>query len=292
MTHSDSSEQNGVFPSQWIIQAIRDGVIKTDVDVEPKQIQPNSLDLRMGTQAHRVTCSFLPGAEGMESKLPRFTWYDITLKETGTILERNQVYLIPLRESLALPDHVSGSANPKSSTGRLDVFTRIVTENGLAFDEIPAGYHGKLYMEVVPRSFAIRVRPDDTLAQIRFQTGSPRIDDAETRTILDNGDVIVSPGLRVMRSTELRIQQGVFLSVYLGQKRDELIGYRARKNQPPIDLRGIGRHSSARYCDAIHYRQRQPAILEPDEFYTFASKEHARLPPSICAEMVPFDAKM
>jgi len=290
MTHPESSNLNGVYPSQWIEQAIRDGIIKTDVDVEPKQIQPNSLDLRMDTKAYRVTCSFLPGAEGMANKLQRFTWYEVPLRETGTILERNQVYLIPLRESLALPDHIAGSANPKSSTGRLDVFTRIVTENGAAFDEIPAGYHGKLYMEVVPRSFAIRVRPDDTLAQIRFQTGSPRMDDAETREILDSGDVIVSPGLRVMRSHDLKISSGVFLSVYLGQKRDELIGYKARKNQPPIDLRGIGKSSIARFWDSIHHRPGQPVILEPDEFYIFASKEQVRLPPSICAEMVPFDA--
>jgi dCTP deaminase len=290
MTQSDHTNQNGVFPSQWIEEAIRGGIIKTDVDVEPKQIQPNSLDLRMGTVAYRVTCSFLPGAEGMEHKLQRFTWYEVSIRESGTILERNQVYLIPLRESLALPDHISGSANPKSSTGRLDVFTRIVTENGSAFDEVPAGYHGKLYMEVVPRSFAITVRPDDCLAQIRFQTGSTRLTDTETREMLDTGDVVVSPSLRVMRSSELRIQSGVFLSVYLGLKRDELIGYRARKNQPPIDLRGIGKASSARYWDPIHYRPGQPVILEPDEFYIFASKEQVRLPPSICAEMVPFDA--
>lgn len=289
MTESETT-QNGVFPSQWIEQAIVDRIIDADVDFVPNQIQPNSLDLRLGPRAYRVTCSFLPGAEGMENKLGRFTWYEVNLRDDGTILERNQVYLIPLRERLTLPDHISGSANPKSSTGRLDVFTRVVTENGAAFDEVPAGYRGKLYLEVVPRSFAIRVRPDDCLAQIRFQTGTTRLTDAETRVFLDTGDVIVSPGLRVMRSTDLRISQGVFLSVYLGQRRDELIGYRARKNQPPIDLRGIGKSSSARYWDSIHHRPGQPVILEPDEFYIFASKEQVRLPPSICAEMVPFDA--
>lgn len=290
MTVSYSNSLSGVFPSQWIEQAIADGIIDADVDVTPNQIQPNSLDLRVGTRAYRVTCSFLPGAEGMEHKLGRFTWYEVSIRESGTILERNQVYLIPLRESLNLPDDICGSANPKSSTGRLDVFTRIVTENGAAFDEIPAGYRGKLYMEVVPRSFAIAVRPDDCLAQIRFQTGTTRLSDAETREMLDTGDVIVSPGIRAMRSSELRISSGVFLSVYLGTKKGEIIGYRARKNQPPIDLRGIGKASSARYWDPIHYRPGQPVILEPDEFYIFASKEQVRLPPSICAEMVPFDA--
>ncbi|HLV79163.1 MAG TPA: 2'-deoxycytidine 5'-triphosphate deaminase [Chthonomonadaceae bacterium] len=289
MSRSDL-EVTGVLPSQWIRQAIADGILCPATPVAPGQIQPNSLDLRLGEIGYRVQCSFLPGPEGVEKKLARFKWYDLALSEAGTVLERNQVYLFPLRERLALPPSISVRANPKSTIGRLDVFTRLVTETGTAFDAVPAGYQGALYLEVVPRSFAIKVRPGDSLAQVRFQTGEPQFSDLETQAILDREEIVLGPDLLPLRSTDLRLSNGIFLSVRLHGALDATIGYRARKNTPPIDLRAIGTVPIRRYWERLYGRPSAPVILEPDEFYIFSSRELVRLPPQYCAEMVPFDA--
>ncbi|HZT43255.1 MAG TPA: 2'-deoxycytidine 5'-triphosphate deaminase [Chthonomonadaceae bacterium] len=286
------SEQgtSGVLPSQWIRQAIAEGILCPATPISPGQIQPNSLDLRLGEIGYRVQCSFLPGHEGVDKKLARFKWYDLGLSDAGTVLERNQVYLFPLRERLALPPHIAVRANPKSTIGRLDVFTRLVTETGTAFDEVPAGYHGALYLEVVPRSFAIKVRPGDSLGQIRFQAGDPQFTDLETQAILDREEIVLGPDLQPLRSTDLRLANGVFLSVRLTGPIDSTIGYRARKNTPPIDLRAIGTVPIRRYWERVYGRPSAPVILEPDEFYIFSSRELVRLPPEFCAEMIPFDA--
>jgi dCTP deaminase len=280
----------GIMPSQWIGEAIARGVIRAAPAVTPAQIQPNSLDLRLDRVAYRVQCSFLPGAEGLQKKLNRFKWYDIPLAESGTVLERNQVYLIPLTEELDLPEHVSVRANPKSTTGRLDLFTRLVSETGTVFDEVPAGYRGRLYLEVVPRSFAIIARPGDCLAQMRFQHGNPQFTDAETATLMDETEIVLSHTKQPMRSRELRISSGIFLSVRLSGEPDATIGFKARRNTPPIDLRAIGGAPIRQYWERIHWRPSAPVILEPDDFYIFASRELVRLPPEYCAEMVPFDA--
>jgi dCTP deaminase len=241
--------------------------------------------------AYRVNCSFLPGEEGIDKKLSRFKWYDIPLVDsTGTILEINQVYLIPLQESLNLPSDVAARANPKSSTGRLDVFTRVVSSNGQAFDEIDEGYRGPLFVEVVPRSFPIRVRPGDSLAQIRFSRGDAKLTREETIGKVNNENIIFSPSLQPKRGSELRITSGVTLTVDLRRGgEDKTIGFKARKNQAPIDLREIGTVPIRLYWERI-YSGTQPVILEPDAFYIFASRELVSLPGDICAEMVPFYA--
>src|SRR5579871_2458805 len=179
------SYPSGVLPSQWIRSAVADGIIQADLSVRAPQIQPNSLDLRLDSVGYRVQCSFLPGEEGITQKLARFKWYDFALPEEGVVLERNQAYIFPLCEHLRLPEEVYARANPKSTTGRLDVFTRLVTEYGTTFDAVRVGYQGQLYLEVVPRSFAIRVRAGDSLAQIRFQTGDPQLTNDETANLLD-----------------------------------------------------------------------------------------------------------
>lgn len=280
---------NGVLPSQWIRTAARDGVISACTPIGPKQIQPNSLDLRLDTVGCRVQCSFLPGDEGVERKLMRFKWYDFALPGDGVVLERNQVYLFPLCEQLNLPPDVYARGNPKSSTGRLDVFTRLVTEYGTTFDDVPHGYRGRLYLEVVPRSFAIRVRPGDSLAQIRFQTGTPQLSRKETLHLLDSEALLLSPDLQILRSDDVTVSSGLVLSVSLPRKGDATVGFAARKNTPPIDLRAVGQSRIRHYWDRIH-GDNKPVILEPDEFYIFASRELVRLPPQYCAEMVAFDA--
>src|SRR5580692_6374910 len=141
---------NGVFPSQWIRQAIDREWITANLPVGSEQVQPNSLDLRIGEIGYRVQCSFLPGEEGIQRKLDRFKWYDSKVTPDGLVLERNQAYFFPLCERLALPPNIYARSNPKSTTGRLDVFTRLVTEHGQTFDEVRTGYRGPLYLEVVP----------------------------------------------------------------------------------------------------------------------------------------------
>lgn len=283
--------ENGVYPAQWIQQAFEKGWIESEEPIRPSQIQPNSLDLRLSCVGFRVQCSFLPGEEGMQQKLGRFGWYRFSLPEEGVVLEKNQVYIFPLMEHLRLPSTVKGRANPKSTMGRLDVFCRLVTEYGTAFDETTSGYSGPLYLEVVPRSFAIRIRAGDALSQIRFQIGEPRLGVEETRKILDELPIILDPSLVPLRSNHLAIANGILLSIYLPryteQGRQATIGYQARKNTPPIDLRSQApkRH----YWDRL-YADGKPIILEPDEFYIFRSRELVSLPPFLCAEMVAFDA--
>ncbi len=280
---------NGVLPSQWIRQAAACGTILSDIPVTPQQIQPNSLDLRLGDCGFRVQCSFLPGVEGMAGKLDRYRWYTFDIPDDGILLERNQVYIFPLQESLVLSPEVSGRANPKSTTGRLDIFTRLVTERSTAFDEVSAGYHGKLYLEVIPRSFAVRIRKGDTLSQVRFQVGSPVLSYAETMAMLDEDSLILDSDLRVLRSSDLPVHDGIVLSVNLPRAQQQTVGYQARRNTPPVDLRATGL-PKRRYWDRIH-ADSKPVILEPDEFYIFRSRELICLPPECCAEMVAFEAR-
>jgi dCTP deaminase len=279
----------GIQPSQWIERALREGVVATRVDVTSTQIQPNSLDLRLSKRGWRLQCSMLPGEEGIEKKLERFGWHSFELGAEGMVLERNAVYLFRCEESLALPEGVSARANPKSSTGRLDVFTRLVTENGVAFDEVPDGYRGALYIEVVARSFPIVARAGDTLSQIRFQCGPSLLDDADLRTELEQEPMVIDRAGRPLDTRSLRLGQGLFLSVHLRGAQGDIVGYRARKTARPIDLasRDLPRE---RFWERVAWAKDEPVILEPDEFYIFASRELVRLPPHLCAEMVPFDA--
>ncbi len=285
----DSTGHNGILPSQWITQAIEAGVICATVPIPAEQIQPNSLDLRLSSRGFRMRCSFLPGQEGLQKKRERFSSYAVDLTSDGFVLETNQVYLFELWESLVLPEGFSARANPKSTTGRLDVFCRVLTEFGQYFDDIPTGYKGKLYLEIVPRSFAVRVRPGDSLAQIRFQVGSATIGDSEISHIIDEHGVLTSSTGHLIRSENMRINGGFFMSVDL-ESNDDFVGYRARKNSHPVDLREIGQANIKQYWKKIYCKKSQPVILEPNEFYIFASKELISLPPQYCAEMVPFDA--
>jgi dCTP deaminase len=281
MTH-----RGGVLPSQWIRQALTDGTMTASRPVEPSQIQPNSIDLRIGRAGTRVQCSFLPGREGVEGRLRRFGIYPVDAGPDGVVLERNAVYLFPLMEGLKLPPGLRARANPKSSTGRLDIFCRLVTEYGTSFDDIPDGFEGKLFLEVVPRSFPIRVREGDSLAQLRFVVGDPTLDDDETRALMAREPIIVVPDTLPHGHAALRIEAGVFMSVNLSA--EGTVGYRAKRNTGAIDLRG--KHRISHFWERIYHRPSEPLLLEPDEFYILRSNELVRLPPDVCAEMVPFDA--
>ncbi len=282
---------DGILPCQWIRDAMASAVVAADEPVAPGQVQPNSLDLRLSPEGCRVQCSFLPGRSGMAIKLSQLRWYDVTLDGDGKVLEPDQVYIFRLMERLALPPGVSARCNPKSSTGRLDVFVRVTTEHGRTFDEVPDGYAGPLYLEVVPRSFAIRVRPGDALAQIRFQRGDAELSDVEIGELLGREVVVVGPKGRPIAPDRVDVAAGLRLSVRAHHKDSgATIGFKARQSTPPIDLRAINAVSVSRYWERIYSRPSEPLILDPDAFYIFRSRELIRLPPGVCAEMMAFDA--
>src|SRR5438477_4454789 len=179
-----SADAEGVLPSQSLERAEELGVIDAgEYRIPPASIQPASIDLRLGEVAYRIRCSFLPDTRPVEVKLKEFVVDELDLRRDGAVLETNRPYLIPLLEQLQLPQDVRGKANPKSSTGRLDVFTRIVTDEGFRFDEIRAGYRGRLYLEVVPLSFTVRVKQGLALNQLRLAIGRSRLTDDEIEAV-------------------------------------------------------------------------------------------------------------
>jgi len=280
---------DGILPIQALREAAKNGWIGGP-PLEEAQFQPASLDLRLGPKAYRIRCSFLPQDRPVESVLPELKMYEMDLTGGG-ILERGHVYLIPLMEEMALPEHVQGRTNPKSSTGRLDIFTRVITDRSFRFEEIPAGYRGRMYLEVVPRSFTVRVEPGLCLNQLRLFTGNPRMDDntlaelyrAEHLLYDENGDAI--------SEYDALIRQGLFMSIDLkGADQSKVIGYKARRNSAIVDLMKVRGHEVDDYWEPITARERDSLILEPEEFYIFASRERVRVPNHVAAEMVEYDA--
>jgi dCTP deaminase len=291
----------GILPIQALKGAVRDGWIKAP-KVRDDQFQPASLDLRLGAKAYRIRCSFLPQGRTVAEVLPELSMYEVDLERQG-ILERGNVYLIPLLESLALPDAVRGRTNPKSSTGRLDIFTRVITDRTHRFEEIGAGYHGPLYLEVVPRSFTVRVTPGLSLNQLRLVTGDPRLDDAALADLYGRHCLLFDGAGRPVPASQVLIRDGLFMRIDLkgeGAGRGagrRVIGYRARRNSDVVDLSRIAAYDAAAYWAPIHAGDGDGPdhpidhlILEPEEFYIFASRERVRVPPDVAAEMVEYDS--
>jgi len=286
----------GILPIQALKSAVRDGWIKAPQapDIRDDQFQPASLDLRLGPKAYRIRCSFLPQDRTVAEVLPELSMYEVDLERQG-ILERGNVYLIPLMESLALPDALKGRTNPKSSTGRLDIFTRVITDRSHRFEEIGAGYHGPLYLEVVPRSFTVRVTPGLSLNQLRLVTGDPRLDDAELADLYARECLLFDGTGRPVPPADTLIRDGLFMRIDLkgeGAGKSRIIGYRARRNSDVVDLTKVGAHDAAAYWAPIEAREgtQDHLILEPEEFYIFASRERVRVPPDVAAEMVEYDS--
>lgn len=276
----------GVFPSQKIRELIQKGGVRSDVPIEDLQIQPASMDLRLGAVAYRVQASFLPGQQGtVEKKIQEVKMCTLDLS-SPTVLERGCVYIVPLMEEVVLPRDVSGKANPRSSTGRLDIFTRLLADGSNEFDRVPSGYRGPLYAEVVPRTFTVLAREGMRLNQLRFIRGHPpawdarlnRLDQRDTLVYLD-GD---QPG-------EARIDKGLRISMNLQPRNSGVIGYRAKKNAPMIDLEKADYYDPADFWEPIESPGRKGLILNPDEFYILASREKVRIPSDHAAEMVAYD---
>jgi dCTP deaminase len=276
----------GVFPSQALERLISSGAIRARSAILPEQIQPSSLDLRLGAEAHRVRASFLAhGGATITSKLDQYRLHTIDLTKPA-VLEKGCVYVVPLQEELSLPESVSGKANPKSSTGRLDVFTRLITDEGRQFEVVPAGYRGRLYAEVVPRTFSVVVRMGERLSQLRLFQGEPTPSDLLLRELEKEEALIYLPD---ETRGDAAIQNGLRLSVDLAGDETGIIGYRAKRHAPLIDLGKIQHYDPADFWDPIRRNDSRTLILDPEDFYILASREKVRIPANYAAEMVPFD---
>ena len=269
---------SGVLPDQSIQQMINSATITAQPPILSEQIQPASLDLRLGNTAWRVRASFLSGDERkLTDRLKNFEMHEIDLRQ-GAVLEKGCVYVLPLMESLDLPDDIQAVANAKSSTGRLDLLTRVITDNGTEFDRIRPGYKGPLYAEICPRSFSVLVRPGMRLNQIRFRQGQAILKDSELSD-LHASDRLVSG--------EAVISDGLGFSVDLKPANGTLVGYRAKPHTGVIDLDRIGAYEPAEFWEEVHSSDGQ-IILDPGAFYILVSREAVHIPPAYAAEMAPF----
>ncbi|MEQ8898888.1 MAG: 2'-deoxycytidine 5'-triphosphate deaminase [Roseovarius sp.] len=268
----------GVLASQQLRAMIADGRISAPTPIPREQVQPASLDLRLGHIAYRVRASFLSGAgRTVAERLEELEMHRIDLTN-GAVLEKGCVYVVPLMEMLDLPADVAAVANAKSSTGRLDLLTRTITDQGEEFDRITPGYTGPLYAEICPRSFSVLVRPGMRLNQIRFRDGQAVLDDAQLTALhaeapLVDGEAVISDGLGF--SVDLKPTQG------------SLVGYRAKPHTGVIDLDLIGHYDPADYWEEVHSGDGR-IILDPGAFYILVSREAVHIPPAYAAEMAPY----
>jgi dCTP deaminase len=278
-------DQNGILPDHMIAVLVRDGAILRAYDLVPDQIQPASLDLRLGEVAYRVRASFLPGPDTtVAERIDELKLHEITLGD-GAVLETGCVYIVPLIESLALPDDIAAAANPKSSTGRLDVFTRVIADETRGFDHIAAGYHGPLYAEISPRTFPVLVREGSRLSQIRFRHGSALLDGESLRALHARE--------RLVDDSAADVSEGIAVSVDLsGLGPDGLVGYRAKRHTGVVDVERRAGYDIGDFWEPMRSRKERSLILDPGEFYILASKEAVQVPPDYAAEMVPFDPLM
>ena len=268
----------GVLPSQSISKLILKKIIFADREIEKNQIQPASLDLRLGQVAWRIRASFLTGKEKKISDLlDEFKMHQIDLME-GAVLEKGCVYLIPIEENLNLPADLSAIANAKSSTGRLDLLTRIITDKGSEFDRIPSGYNGQLFVEICPRSFSVLVRPGMRLNQIRFRQGQAVLTDKELLALHNKEKLI---------DCMPKIDGGLGFSVDLKPEKGSLVGYQAKPHTGIIDLSKVNTYNREDFWQEVHSSDSK-IILDPDAFYILVSKESVHIPPAYAAEMAPY----
>jgi len=287
----DAGARVGLLPLEKIQALHRKGTITSLIPMTDNQIQPASLDLRLGKWAHRIRASFLPGqGRKVSDQLKNLKSDTIDLEGGGAILERGCVYVVELLENLDLPPSISAVANPKSSTGRLDIFTRLITDESEVFDQVARGYAGPLYAEISPRSFSVRVRTGSRLNQIRFRRWNSQqldvipVEDKELRQRHAEKQIV---------DGELHVRHGLILRVALGEDSiGPIIGYRAQKHADPIDVDCVDAYERKDFWEPIAARGDRRLILDPGEFYILASQEKLHIPPDLAAEMVPIDPSM
>jgi dCTP deaminase len=272
----------GILPSHVLKQLIRARrEVLAAEEIEPSQIQPASVDLRLGPMAWRVRASFLPGPQAtVRDKLASVALHEIDLTD-GAVLETGCVYVVPLLESLELSFRVSGIANPKSSTGRLDVFTRLIVDRAQYFDRVEPGYRGPLYAEISPRTFPILVRKGSRLNQLRIRRGSPQFTDTQLKRLHADTPLVDGPA---------DIENGLALSVDLkGDPALQQVGWRAKRHTGIIDIDQRDALEAPDFWDSIQASRSGTIVLDPDEFYILASREAVSIPPEFAAEMLPFN---
>ncbi len=279
---SIAATDQGILPDRMILHLLTTGGIVSAAPVIQDQVQPASLDLRLGEVAFRVRASFLPGPRAtVAERIEDLKLHEFALGE-GAVLETGCVYIVPLIESLTLPSDIAAAANPKSSTGRLDIFTRLIADYARAFDHVEAGYQGPLYLEISPRTFPVLVREGSRLSQIRFHHGRAIV----AGTAL--GDLHARE--RLVDEADADLEAGVAVGVDLaGLGPERLIGYRAKRHTGLIDVDRRDAYEVDEFWESIRANDDQTLILDPNEFYILASKQAVQVPPDCAAEMVPFD---
>jgi len=273
----------GALASQHLKQLVDEAIIKLETPLDADQIQPASIDLRLGSIAYRVRSSFLPGRDRtVEQCLDEMAMHRIDLSE-GAVLEKSCVYIVPLQESLDLPINLLAAGNPKSSTGRLDVFTRLITDHGVEFEQVRAGYSGKLYAEIAPLTFSILVRKGSRLSQLRVRSGESSINDQQHIELQQSHRLIDS------ELDQSQVKNGVPVSVDLqGDPQTGLIGYRAKRHSGVVDVDKSAVQTINEFWEPL-YAHKNQLILDPGEFYILVSKEAVHVPFDYAAEMVPYD---
>ncbi|HET6202281.1 MAG TPA: 2'-deoxycytidine 5'-triphosphate deaminase [Planctomycetota bacterium] len=276
----------GILVHGEILDLVERGALKGRQPIAPAQVQPASLDLRLGEYAVRVRTGFLPETTTVEERLRDLEVYRFDLR-AGGVLERGQIYLVPLLEELALPADVRARTNPKSTTGRLDIFTRVVTDRNGRFDELPQGFRGRLWIEVAPRSFPVRVRTGISLNQVRFSRGEDAIEEASVRELHARSPLVWGEK-GPLPASEVRFDRegGVFLRIRL--RGEGPIGFRAKRFSGIVDLEKVGAHDPADFWEAVA-APRGTLIVEPEEFYIFSSLEKVAVPADHAAEMLAYD---
>lgn len=283
----------GILVHQQIQALIGEGAIASNPGIAPAQIQPASLDLRVATVGYRVQSGFLPERQSVAELLEEMTLYRFDLTD-GAVLERGHCYVLPLLEQIRHPLDCTIRANPKSSTGRLDIFTRLMADHCGRFERAPAGYVGPLYLEVVPRSFPVRVHTGQSLTQIRFVKGDPELSDAELRAEYAREPLLWRGPDTPVPLDEVRFDGGLCMSIALARDADlrGAVGYEAIGHTGVIDLANEGHYDWRQFFRAIDPPPRGRMIVQPEAFYIFASKERVRVPRHLAAEMSPYDVGM
>ena len=294
-TPEEAISDQGVLPDKVWRDAIRQGWVSSGEDAIPDEnIQPASLDLRLGPRAYRLRSSFLPGPNSVETALGDYQLGPPIPLDGGAVLEQNRPYLIPLLETLNLPKGTRAKANPKSSVGRLDIFTRVLVDNSPGFDAIPVGYSGPMYLEVVSRSFTIKVATGVSLNQIRLVNGASqltddKLNDVHASTPLVYRYVKPRPGVTKPIPAVPIISDGLFLTVDLSVSADRVVGYRAKKNSGLLDLSRVAEYDPKDFWEQVRADQHKRLILEPEEFYLLMSLEGVSIPRDLAAEMTAYD---
>jgi dCTP deaminase len=278
--------KSGILPSQEIRALVRNGKIRSSVEIPDSQIQPASIDLRLGDKAYRVVASFLPSGERLIGpKIRALQLEEIDLRQPA-LLRPDNVYIARLMEYLDLPPDMGGKANPKSTTGRLDIFTRLLTEGQPTFEMVANGYSGDLYVEIFPRTFPVIVREGTKLNQLRFFRGTPQSDDEQLRKIALKRPLVYENGTGRNRPV---IRQGLRLSLDLSSS-GGIVAYKAKKTDIPIDLAKVSEYEVSQFWEAFEAQSLKGSlVLTPGDFYLLASKEAVSVPPDYAAEMESYD---